>query len=112
MSNSNACVPEWTVDENVVDESSSCLFWMRVSACATRGGFSLMSCIPQHLGTDNDDVCLVTVSRGCSSAVEKLSFTGGFLSNKFDDVEEDDEGSPHTGRCNCLPLLGGGFGDA
>ena len=61
---------------------------------------------------DDDNICLLRISRGCSCAVNKLSLAGVFLSNKFDDVEEDDEVLSHTGRCNCLPLLGGGFGDA
>ena len=54
----------------------------------------------------------VRLSSVCSCATDKLSLTGGFLSNKFDYVKDDDEVSSHTGRCNCLPLVGGGFGDA
>ena len=45
-------------------------------------------------------------------AIDKLSLAGGFLLNEIDDVKEDDQVSSHTGRHNCLPLLGGGFGDA
>ena len=74
-----------------------------------------MSCFPWCIGThneDNDDECLVCLSSVCSCAIDNLSSAGGFLSNKFNDVKDNNEVSSHTGRYSCLPLVGGGFGDA
>ena len=74
-----------------------------------------MSGLPWHIGTEtdeDDDVYLDRASSVCSCAIDKLSLAGGFLSKVFDDYEEDAEASSHTGRCHCLPLLAGGFGDA
>ena len=101
--------------DDVVDESSSCVFLTRFSDHATGSGFSLMSCFPWHTGNDNneiDDLFLDWLSSVCSCAIDKLSLAGGFLLNKSNDVEDDDEVSSHKGRCNCLPQVGGGFGDA
>ena len=90
------------------------VFLTTVSACSTGGGFRWMSCFPQHISNDNeedDDICLVRLSSVCSCAIDKLSLVGGFLSNEYDDVKDNDEVSSQTGRCQCLPLVGGGFGD-